>query len=214
MSRPAESRTGTYDAAARRTPSQWGRKPIRRTSSERDSLAKNGVLRPSRSHPSKAILEAMHGTIVCGVTGAPEGRAAAQLAAAVANRLGLRLVLVHVVAAAGSRPPDATTEHEHLLEYGVVEAALDAIALDHAGAVETRIVAGNRVDALVQVAAEEGADVIVVGSRPRGARGRQLRCSLARELEAAQSVPVLIAPPATRKRSARRLALAEAPAGR
>jgi len=64
------------------------------------------------------------------------------------------------------------------------------------------------------VAVEEGADVIVVGSRPRGARGRQLRCSLARELEAAQGVPVLIAPPATRSRSARRLALAEAPSGR
>ena len=156
----------------------------------------------------------MHGTIVCGVTGAPEGRAAAQLAAAVANRLGLRLVLVHVVAAAGSHPSEAAPEHEHLLDDDVVESALDAIALDHVGDVETRIVVGNRVDALVRVAAEEGADVIVVGSRPRGARGRQLRCSLARELEAAQSVPVLIAPPATRKRSPRRLALAEASSGR
>jgi hypothetical protein len=51
--------------------------------------------------------------------------------------------------------------------------------------------------------------VIVLGSRPRGARGRQLRCTLARELEAATTVPVLIAPPATRARSGRRLALAE-----
>jgi nucleotide-binding universal stress UspA family protein len=204
---------GTPDAAARSARSQWVRESIR------SSGRKNGVLRPSRSRATATILLAMHGTIVCGVTGAPEGRAAAQLAAAVANRLGLRLVLVHVVAAAGSHPTDAATEHEHLLEYGVVGNALDAIALDHAGAigagaVETRIVAGNRVDALVQVAAEEGADVIVVGSRPRGARGRQLRCSLARELEAAQSVPVLIAPPATRRRSTRRLALAEAPSGR
>src|SRR5262249_34172209 len=92
-------------------------------------VVKDGVLGPSRSRAATAILEAMHGTIVCGVTGAPEGRAAAQLAAAVANRLGLRLVLVHVVAAAGSHPTDAATEHEHLLEYDVVEAALDAIAL-------------------------------------------------------------------------------------
>src|SRR3954454_24093594 len=38
----------------------------------------------------------MYGTIVCGFTETPEARAAAQLAAALAGRLGLRLVLVHV----------------------------------------------------------------------------------------------------------------------
>jgi nucleotide-binding universal stress UspA family protein len=93
-----------------------------------------------------------------------------------------------------------------------VDSVLDG--LDRSDSVEVRVVAGNRVDALTRIAAEEGADLIVVGSRPRGARARQLRCSLARELEAAQAVPVLIAPPATRRRSRRRLALAEAAAGR
>ena len=91
-----------------------------------------------------------------------------------------------------------------------IERPLEAIARELCADVEIRVVAGNRVDGLAQVAAEEGADVIVLGSRPRGARGRQLRCTLARELEAATGVPVLIAPPATRKRSGRRLALAEA----
>ena len=55
--------------------------------------------------------------------------------------------------------------------------------------------------------------MIVLGSRARGARGHQLRCTLARELEAATIVPVLIAPPPTRERSGRRLALVE-PAAR
>ena len=87
---------------------------------------------------------------------------------------------------------------------------LEAIARELCDEVEIRVLRGNRVDGLAQAAAEEGADAIVLGSRPRGARGRQLRCTLARELEAAQSVPVLIAPPATRKRNGRRLALAEA----
>ena len=77
-------------------------------------------------------------------------------------------------------------------------ATLEAIARELCDEVEIRVVRGNRVDGLAQAAAEEGADAIVLGSRPRGARGRQLRCTLARELEAAQSVPVLIAPPATR----------------
>jgi len=148
----------------------------------------------------------MHGTIVCGVTDSAESRAAAQLAAALASRLGLRLVLAHVVpggdVAAGSGS-DGDAGH-----------SLEALATALDDDVETRLLHGNRVDCLAEVAAEEGADVIVLGSRPRGARGRQLRCALACELEAVQSVPVLIAPPATHARSRHRLAFAEAAARR
>jgi nucleotide-binding universal stress UspA family protein len=43
----------------------------------------------------------MGGTIVCGVTGTAAARDASELAAALATRLGLRLVLVHV---SGARP--------------------------------------------------------------------------------------------------------------
>jgi nucleotide-binding universal stress UspA family protein len=145
----------------------------------------------------------VNGTIVCGVVDSAEARAAAQLAGALAARLGLRLVLVHVATGVTSEPENEPAPLESLLE-----------RLDTGDDVEIRVVAGTRVEALARVAAEEGADVIVVGSRPRGARGRQLRCSLARELEAVQTVPVLIAPPATRRRSRRRLALADATSGR
>ena len=75
---------------------------------------------------------------------------------------------------------------------------------------ETRVVLGHRVEALAQVAAEEAADVIVVGSRSAGLGNRMLRSPLARDLEAATPVPVLVAPPSTRKRSEQRLV---APAG-
>jgi nucleotide-binding universal stress UspA family protein len=147
----------------------------------------------------------MHGTIVCGVTEATESHAAAQLAAALAARLGLRLLLVHVVT--GERPSGHRGETETHGRVGS-ERPLETAAQELCADAEVRIVVGNRVDGLAQVAAEEGADVIVLGSRPRGARGRQLRCTLARELEAATVVPVLIAPPATRERSGRRLTLA------
>ncbi len=153
------------------------------------------------------MLQEMHGTIVCGVVDAPEGRAAAQLAGALAARVGLRLVLVHVI----SDPAPGDSDAAHVADRAI-ESALGV--LERRDDVDRRVVAGSRVDALAQVAAEEGADVIVIGSRPRGARGRQLRCTLARELEAVQAVPVLIAPPATRKRSRRRLALADAAADR
>jgi nucleotide-binding universal stress UspA family protein len=151
----------------------------------------------------------MYGTIVCGVTDTLEARAAAQLAAALATRLGLRLVLVHV--AAGAVSPAAGEAGQD--ERSTAERVVRGIASEIGDAVEARVVLGSRADGLAQVAADEGADVIVLGSRPRGARGRQLRCALAGELEAATAVPVLVAPPSTRRRSGRRLALAEAPAG-
>ncbi|MGZ4338331.1 MAG: universal stress protein [Gaiellaceae bacterium] len=152
----------------------------------------------------------MHGTIVCGVSDPPEARAVIQLAAALGERLGMRLVLVHVI---------APTRQVERYEPGTsghcgIECTLDAIAREFGEATETRVVWGNRVDGLAQAAAEEGADVIVLGSRPGGARGRQLHCALARELEAATVVPVLIAPPATRDRGGLRLALGELAAGR
>jgi nucleotide-binding universal stress UspA family protein len=151
----------------------------------------------------------MYGTIVCGVTDTAEARAAAQLAAALASRLGLRLVLVHVTAGAVSPASGEVAADEHAGAERVVRGIASEIGED----VEARVVRGSRADGLAQVAADEGADVIVLGSRPRGARGRQLRCALASELEATTAVPVLVAPPATRRRSGRRLALAEAPAG-
>jgi nucleotide-binding universal stress UspA family protein len=148
----------------------------------------------------------MRGTIVCGVTDSSEAREAAQLAAALAARLGLRLVLAHVADRASPR------EGHDAGKPGDVSIlrALQRRARELCDEVETRVVLGGRVDALAQVAADEGADLIVLGSRPRGARHRQLRCTLARDLEAAQAVPVLIAPPATRDRSGRRLTLAGA----
>jgi nucleotide-binding universal stress UspA family protein len=71
--------------------------------------------------------------------------------------------------------------------------------------VETRVATGDHAEALARVAAEEGADLVVVGARPAGLGRRNLHGALARELEAATPVPVLVAPPVTRKRSDRRL---------
>jgi nucleotide-binding universal stress UspA family protein len=85
------------------------------------------------------------------------------------------------------------------------EQSLDAIACELASGAEKRVVLGNRAEALAQVAAEAGADLIVLGSRATGLGSRKLRCTLARALEAATPVPVLVAPPSTRKRSDHRL---------
>jgi nucleotide-binding universal stress UspA family protein len=147
----------------------------------------------------------MRGTIVCDVTEPLAGRSAAEFASAIGSRVGLRLVLVHVVP--GPAPhvaePGAASRAR-----GAAGEALEAIARELGHGAETRVAAGDHVEALARVASEEGADVIVIGARPAGLGGRNLRGTLARQLEAATSVPVLVAPPSTRKRSDRRLAVA------
>jgi nucleotide-binding universal stress UspA family protein len=134
----------------------------------------------------------MGGTVVCGITETLAGRGAAELAHALGARLGLRVVLVHVVEEGGPNSRQL----------------LDEIAFEFREGTETRILLGNPADALAEVAADEGADLIVIGSHPAGFGSRRLRCALARELEAATHIPVVMAPPATRKRSDHRLAVA------
>jgi nucleotide-binding universal stress UspA family protein len=153
----------------------------------------------------------MGGTIVCGVSETPAGRAAADPASALGARLGLRLVLVSVVDGVPAGARDSLTARQR---QSGAERALAELARSSGDGTETRVVHGERAEALAQVAADEGADVIVVGSRPAGLGSRSLRSTLARRLEALTPVPVLVAPPSTRKRSERRLAVAVEANGR
>jgi nucleotide-binding universal stress UspA family protein len=113
----------------------------------------------------------MAGTILCGVTGSPEGRDAAQLADALSARLGLRLVLAHVV---DGIPVGADESLTALQGRKGGERLLTAITgeLRPDQKPELRLAHGDRAERLAQFAAEEGADLIVVGSRSQGLRGR------------------------------------------
>jgi nucleotide-binding universal stress UspA family protein len=152
----------------------------------------------------------MGGTIVCGVSESAAGRGAAELASALGGRLGLRLVLVSVLDGMPAGAHESLTARQR---QSGAERTLHAIARELGDGIETRVVLGERAEALAQVAAEEGADVLVVGSRPSGLGSRKLRSTLARELEAVTPVPVLVAPPSTRTRSDRRLAVAAEASG-
>jgi nucleotide-binding universal stress UspA family protein len=146
------------------------------------------------------------GTIVCGVVDSDEGREAAELASALGTRLDLRVVLVSVVdAPAGAEESVGGSQRQN-----AAQRALSEFARDLGNGTETRLLLGPRAEGIAQVAAEEGADLIVLGSRASVLGKGRLRCTLASELEAATPVPVLVAPPATRRRSDKRLALAAA----
>ena len=153
----------------------------------------------------------MRGTIVCGVTASGAGRGALAAAAELSGRLGLRLVLVHVADA----PREISDERDTLTTRADREGAarlVARLAVEHgvAGSAEQRSAVGDPAALLGQIAAEEAADVIVVGSRERGRVRRALESRLVRQLATETPVPVLIAPP--RKQQAQ--ALPASPAGR
>jgi nucleotide-binding universal stress UspA family protein len=133
----------------------------------------------------------MNGTIICGLTEAPEARTAAGLAHTLSERLELRLVLVHAVdmpaiAAESVTASDALAAGSRMLA---------AVQRDLGSHTETRVVIGPRADALAAIAREERADMIVLGARKSGWRGAQLRCGLSGALAAKTSTPVVIASP-------------------
>jgi nucleotide-binding universal stress UspA family protein len=148
----------------------------------------------------------MHGTVVCALTdGAEKGDAVAQ-ASAISERLGLRLVLAHVVdgiAALGDGDESTTMKADRVAAARQLAELMRDHGLDERA--ESRVAVGDPATLVGRIASEEAADVIVVGARRRG-WGRGLESKLADELEAETPVPVLVAPP--RGRGARKRAAA------
>jgi nucleotide-binding universal stress UspA family protein len=145
----------------------------------------------------------MRGTIVCGITDIDEGRGALAVAAELSERLGLRLVLVHVADGIAQRDANGEGNESVTTRAGREGAArlVARLAAEHgvAGSAEQRSAVGDPPALLGQIAAEEAADLIVVGSRAHGRLRRGLESRLARQLETTTPVPVVIAPPRTRR---------------
>jgi nucleotide-binding universal stress UspA family protein len=142
----------------------------------------------------------MRGTLMCAVTEGDERADALALAAELSERLGLRLVLAHAVNGIdefGHGDGDESVSMK--ADRQGAERRLARLAEEHgvANRAERRVAVGDPAVLLGQIAAEEAADVIVIGAR-RGWRKR-LESRLADELESETPVPVLIAPPRTRK---------------
>jgi nucleotide-binding universal stress UspA family protein len=144
----------------------------------------------------------VRGTLVCGVTDSEDAAGTVELAVELTQRLGMRLVLAHV--AEGFAPiGDGVEVEENVTMKGNrvgAERLLGQLAEEH-GVAETaqrRVAVGSPATLLGQIAAEEAADVILVGSRERGWPRRGLESRLAAQLETETPVPILIAPPRTR----------------
>ena len=144
----------------------------------------------------------MRGTLVCAVTEGEESADALALGAELSERLGLRLVLAHAVDGIDGIGGDDESVTMKASRVGA-ERRLTRLADENgiADRAERRVAVGEPAALLGQIAAEEGADVIIVGARARGWRKR-LESALAEELGTATPVPVLIAPPRPRRKDA------------
>jgi nucleotide-binding universal stress UspA family protein len=144
-------------------------------------------------------------SIICGVDGSPDSQAALKVAAQFADRLGSTLILANVAEPAyvpyaaaypfgGAAGPAAVAEEAEseqeaaarLLERVAVEAGLaDA---------ERRVALGHPAERLAELANEEDAELVVVGSRGRGAVKSALLGSVSYSLVGIAGCPVLIVP--------------------
>jgi nucleotide-binding universal stress UspA family protein len=146
----------------------------------------------------------MRGTIVCSVSDTEEGHGALGTAVDLSQRLGLRLVLAHVasgIALNGDEDAAAESVSMQADRQGATR-LLERLANEYGvgDSAERREAVGDEAALLGRIAAEEAADVILVGARSRGRLRRGLESRLADQLETETPVPVLIAPPRAARR--------------
>jgi nucleotide-binding universal stress UspA family protein len=148
----------------------------------------------------------MSGAILCGVDGSVESQDALKVAEQYARRLGARLVLAHVVEdtsvdyaaldpmagglGAGSLVLAATEQRAEAGEMLLKQMAIDA-GVEHA---EQRVSFGYPAERLAGLADDEGAELIVVGSRGRSAFKAAFLGSVSKTLIGVARCPILIVP--------------------
>ena len=152
----------------------------------------------------------MNGSIVCGVDGSPDSHRALGIAAQFARRLGAKLIVANVVANVaepavpafayapmapltefGPRMTERRTEADMEASEGLLERMVADAAADGA---EIRTLLGIPAERLADLADDEGASLIVVGSRGRGSFKAAFLGSVSNSLIGIARCPVLVVP--------------------
>ena len=148
--------------------------------------------------------------IICGIDGSPDSRLALRVAANLARRFGARLIAVNVVAApqnpviptlayapmarpVGPMPP--MTERRTDFDVEAAEAMLERIAFEEGlSDADLQTSVGIPAERLADLADDEDAELIVVGSRGRGAFKAAFLGSVSNSLIGVARRPVLVVP--------------------
>jgi nucleotide-binding universal stress UspA family protein len=145
----------------------------------------------------------MQSSIICGVDGSPDSETALAVATELSERLGTRLVLVHVtdpmpayttaapIAVLSLPAPSTTIDGLNDAGERLVAEMAEAAGLED---VDQRVVSGVAAERLADLADEEAADLIVVGSRGRGAFKAAFLGSVSSDLIGVARCPVLVVP--------------------
>ncbi|HET7138310.1 MAG TPA: universal stress protein [Gaiellaceae bacterium] len=177
------------DAPARDAPvapPDWGEQPMAGRERPGDGVA----MSPRKeNHMARPIL--------CGVDGSADARLALRTAARLAEQLDARLVVAHVVQLppqSSRLGPKTIVPIGAALEAGVkmLERLLDEEGLSE---VDQRVEYGFAADRLADLADEEDAELIVVGSRGRGAFKAAFLGSVSTDVIGVARRPVLVVPP-------------------
>lgn len=141
--------------------------------------------------------------IVCAVDDSPAARSATRAALWLSLRLDGELVVAHAIAS--SPPPTASAAPgvpDRLVELERREAArfLTRLALEEGlGAdVERRLTHGGEADSIREIAEEENASLVVVGTRRQGGLRSALVGSVSLDLRSNATRPVLVVPAGSR----------------
>ncbi len=148
--------------------------------------------------------------IICGVDGSQDSRLAVRVAADLARRFDARLIVVNVVAAlqdsviptlayapmarpVGRTPPMTVRNTEFDVE--AAEAMLERIAIEEGlSDAELQTSVGIPAERLADLADDKDAELIVVGSRGRGAFKAAFLGSVSNSLVGVARCPVLVVP--------------------
>jgi nucleotide-binding universal stress UspA family protein len=147
----------------------------------------------------------MDRSIICGVDGSADSQAALAVAIDLAARLRLRLVMANVVepshspyagaasfAGAMSQPRLPTTDQQEQAANALLTELSATMGLERA---DRRVVIGYAAERLADLADDEEAELIVVGSRGRGAFKAAFLGSVSTSLIGVARCPVLVVPP-------------------
>jgi nucleotide-binding universal stress UspA family protein len=143
----------------------------------------------------------MEPVIICAIEEAT-AEAVVLTAGELGPALGARVLLLHVERdpALFSSFPDRERAHHRAARRGDEFLRTIGVLLPHETPVDERVALGAPAGEIVAVAEDVGASLIIVGSRPRGAALRALTGSVSENVVRRAGCPVVIAPPAVRRR--------------
>jgi len=142
----------------------------------------------------------MSSSILCVVDGSEDAHAALRAAAQLSGQLELRLVAAHVVQAVSNEPALGMAPGLRLVGSPAADLEAGRALLDHVldeeglTDAERHVVYGFPADCLANVADDEDAELIVVGSRGRGPFKAALLGSVSTALIGVARRPVLVVP--------------------